>query len=94
MQTIQNAIGGRKVTSASKRTSAIFNPATGEQTATLPLSTADEVNAAIATAKAAADSWGSTPPLKRIKPIFKYKELLEKSADAIARAISATPAVR
>ena len=89
MQTIQNAIGGRKVTSASKRTSAIFNPATGEQTATLPLSTADEVNAAIATAKAAADSWGSTPPLKRIKPIFKYKELLEKSADAIARAISA-----
>jgi malonate-semialdehyde dehydrogenase (acetylating) / methylmalonate-semialdehyde dehydrogenase len=89
MQTIQNAIGGRKVTSASKRTSAIFNPATGEQTAILPLSTADEVNAAITTAKAAAGSWGSTPPLKRIKPIFKYKELLEKNADAIARAISA-----
>jgi malonate-semialdehyde dehydrogenase (acetylating) / methylmalonate-semialdehyde dehydrogenase len=89
VQTIQNAIGGRKVTSASKRTSAVFNPATGEQTATLPLSTADEVNAAIATAKAAAESWGSTPPLKRIKPIFKYKELLEKNADAIARAISA-----
>jgi malonate-semialdehyde dehydrogenase (acetylating) / methylmalonate-semialdehyde dehydrogenase len=89
VQTIQNAIGGRKVTSASKRTSAVFNPATGEQIATLPLSTADEVNAAIATAKAAAESWGSTPPLKRIKPIFKYKELLEKNADAIARAISA-----
>ena len=89
MHTIQNAIGGRKVTSASKRTSAVFNPATGEQTATLPLSTADEVNAAIAVAKAAAEAWGSTPPLKRIKPIFKYKELLERNAGDIARAISA-----
>jgi malonate-semialdehyde dehydrogenase (acetylating) / methylmalonate-semialdehyde dehydrogenase len=89
VHTIQNAIGGRKVTSVSKRSSAVFNPATGEQTATLPLSTADEVNAAIAVAKAAAEAWGSTPPLKRIKPIFKYKELLERNADAIARAISA-----
>ena len=89
MHTIQNAINGRKVTSSSKRTSAVFNPATGEQTATLPLSTADEVNGAIAAAKAASAAWGSTPPLKRIKPIFKYKELLERNADAIARAISA-----
>jgi malonate-semialdehyde dehydrogenase (acetylating) / methylmalonate-semialdehyde dehydrogenase len=89
VQTIQNAIGGRKVTSASKRTSAVFNPATGEQTAILPLSSSEEVNAAIAVAKAAAAGWGSTPPLKRIKPIFKFKELLERNADAIARAISA-----
>ena len=89
MQTIQNAVGGRKVTSASTRTSAVFNPATGEQTATLPLSTASEVNEAITAAKAAAAGWGSTPPLKRIKPIFKFKELLERNADAIARAISA-----
>ena len=89
MQTIQNAIGGHKVTSASTRTSAVFNPATGEQTASLPLSTANEVNEAIAAAKAAAAGWGSTPPLKRIKPMFKFKELLERNADAIARAISA-----
>jgi malonate-semialdehyde dehydrogenase (acetylating) / methylmalonate-semialdehyde dehydrogenase len=89
VHTIQNAINGRKVTSSSKRTSAVFNPATGEQTAILPLSTADEVNGAIAAAKAASAAWGATPPLKRIKPIFKYKELLERNADAIARAISA-----
>ena len=88
MQTIQNAIGGRKITSTSARSSAVFNPATGEQTAKLPLSTTEEVNAAIAVAKAAAQAWGSTPPLKRIKPIFKFKELLERNAAAIARAIS------
>jgi malonate-semialdehyde dehydrogenase (acetylating)/methylmalonate-semialdehyde dehydrogenase len=88
MLTIQNAIDGRKVTSASTRTSAVFNPATGEQIATLPLSTRDDVNAAIAIAKAASIAWGATPPLKRIKPIFKFKELLEANADKIARAIS------
>ncbi len=88
MQTIQNAINGRKITSTSSRTSAVYNPATGEQTAMLPLSTRDDVNAAIAAAKAAAPGWGSLPPLKRIKPIFKFKELLERNADAIARAIS------
>ncbi|MBX9683255.1 MAG: CoA-acylating methylmalonate-semialdehyde dehydrogenase [Hyphomicrobium sp.] len=88
MITIQNAINGRKITSTSSRTSAVYNPATGEQTATLPLSTRDDVNAAIAAAKAAAPGWGSLPPLKRIKPMFKFKELLERNADAIASAIS------
>lgn len=88
MQTIQNAIGGRKVTSASKRTTAVFNPATGEQTASLPLSDVSEVNDAVAAAKRAAAEWGATPPLKRVKPMFKFKELLERNADEIARAIS------
>jgi malonate-semialdehyde dehydrogenase (acetylating)/methylmalonate-semialdehyde dehydrogenase len=41
MQTIQNAIDGRRVTSASRRI-ALYNPATGEQTAELPL-TVEEV---------------------------------------------------
>ncbi|MGQ0457713.1 MAG: CoA-acylating methylmalonate-semialdehyde dehydrogenase [Hyphomicrobium sp.] len=89
MLTIHNAINGSKIASSSKRSSAVFNPATGEQTATLPLSTVDDVNAAIAAAKAASASWGATPPLKRIKPMFKFKELLEANADKIARAISA-----
>ena len=88
MQTIQNAINGRKVTSSSARASPVFNPATGEQTATLPLSTSEEINAAIAAAKAAAEGWGRTPPLKRIKPVFKFKELLERHAGEIASAIS------
>ena len=54
----------------------------------LPLSSADDLNAAVAAAKAAAVSWGATPPMKRVRPMFKFKELLEKNADEIARAIS------
>lgn len=88
LETIPNAIGGRKVTSTSKRTTAVYNPATGEQSAILPLSEASEINAAVAAAKKAAVEWAATPPLKRVKPMFKFKELLERHADEIARAIS------
>ena len=52
MQTIQNAIDGRKVTSASRRIAPVYNPATGEQTAELAaLDRSTEVNAAVAAAK-------------------------------------------
>jgi malonate-semialdehyde dehydrogenase (acetylating)/methylmalonate-semialdehyde dehydrogenase len=88
MQTIQNAIGGRKVTSVSKRIAPVFNPATGEQIANLPLSTARELDAAVEVAKKASVDWGATPPLKRIKPMFRFKELLDRHADEIASAIS------
>src|SRR3954465_13200473 len=88
MQTIQNAIGGKLVTSVSPRTQPVFNPATGEAIATLPLSTLDEINAAVAAAKKAQPAWGATTPMKRARVMFKFKELLEKHADELAREIS------
>ena len=60
MTTIQNAIGGKLVTSTSTRTQPVFNPATGEAIATLPLSTVDEINAAVAAANKAQPAWA--PP--------------------------------
>ncbi|WP_181707863.1 CoA-acylating methylmalonate-semialdehyde dehydrogenase [Chthonobacter rhizosphaerae] len=89
MRTIMNAIGGRLVASTSGRTAPVFNPATGEQVATVPLSSAEEVSEAIAAAKAASEAWGRTPPLKRARYMFKFKELIESHAADIARAISA-----
>jgi malonate-semialdehyde dehydrogenase (acetylating)/methylmalonate-semialdehyde dehydrogenase len=68
--------------------SAVFNPATGEQTAVLPLSTKSEIDEAVTVAVKAAIEWGTTPPMRRVKPMFKFKELLEKHANEIARAIS------
>ncbi|MFA5952339.1 MAG: CoA-acylating methylmalonate-semialdehyde dehydrogenase [Hyphomicrobium sp.] len=88
MRIIENAIGGRLSASVSSRTSPVFNPATGEQTAVLPLSTVEEVNAAVAAAKSASVDWGATPAMKRVRPLFRFKELLEKNADKIARIIS------
>jgi malonate-semialdehyde dehydrogenase (acetylating)/methylmalonate-semialdehyde dehydrogenase len=88
MQTIQNAIGGKLVTSTSTRTQPVFNPATGEPTATLHLSTLDELNAAVASAKAAFPAWSNTPPMKRARIMFRFKELLDRHADDLAREIS------
>ena len=88
MQTIQNAIGGKLVTSTSTRTQGVYNPATGEQSATLPLSTLDEINGAVAAAKAALPGWANTPPMKRARVMFRFKELLDKHADELAREVS------
>jgi malonate-semialdehyde dehydrogenase (acetylating) / methylmalonate-semialdehyde dehydrogenase len=88
MDIIQNAIDGRKIASSSQRTAPVYNPATGEQTAEVKLSTAGEVSSAVAAAKKAAASWGNTPPLRRVQPMFRFKELLQKNAEAIARVIS------
>ncbi len=88
MEQISNAIAGERRFSSSTRSSQIFNPATGEQIAELPLSTVDEVNEAVASAKAVAKEWGATPPLKRARYMFRFKELLDAHADDIAREIS------
>jgi malonate-semialdehyde dehydrogenase (acetylating)/methylmalonate-semialdehyde dehydrogenase len=88
MHMIENAINGRRAAVHALRTAPVFNPATGEEVARLPLSSADDLNAAVAAAKAAAGPWGTTPAMKRVRPFFKFKELLERNADEIARAIS------
>jgi malonate-semialdehyde dehydrogenase (acetylating) / methylmalonate-semialdehyde dehydrogenase len=87
MQRIANAVVGR--TEPSGRFSAVFNPATGEQTAELALSSAAEVDRAVQAAKAIAPEWGRTPPLKRARYMFEFKRLLDARAADIARAISA-----
>ena len=82
METISNIIGGQPTRSASQRTAPVFNPATGEQSAVLPLSTAAELDAAVAAAKAALPAWADMPPLKRARFMFRFKELLDDNVDA------------
>ncbi len=88
MYKIQNAIHGKKVNSTSSRTSQVFNPATGEQIGETPLSTIEEVNEAVASAKSIAKEWSKTPPLKRARYMFNFKHLLDKNAVEIARELS------
>jgi malonate-semialdehyde dehydrogenase (acetylating)/methylmalonate-semialdehyde dehydrogenase len=89
MQTLHNIIGGVAAKSTSPRSAPIFNPATGEQSAILPLSTAAELDAAVAAAKLALPAWGETPPLKRARFMFNFKQLLDANAERMAKAISA-----
>ena len=49
----------------------------------------ETVNHAVAKAAAAFPAWRETPPLKRARVMFKYKQLLERDADEIAAMITA-----
>jgi len=88
LNTLQNIIGGTPITSSSTRTAPVFNPATGEQSAVLPLSTAAELDAAVAAAKKALPEWADTPPMKRAKYLFRFKQLMEENSERLARVIS------
>jgi malonate-semialdehyde dehydrogenase (acetylating)/methylmalonate-semialdehyde dehydrogenase len=89
MNIIANRVGGAAVPSASGRTGPVFNPATGEQIATVPFSSADELDAAVKAARRAFPAWANTPPLKRAQHMFRLRELVENNADRLAEAISA-----
>ncbi|QYO77079.1 CoA-acylating methylmalonate-semialdehyde dehydrogenase [Devosia salina] len=88
MHVIENAVAGKRYVSSSTRRVPVFNPATGEQSAELPLSTLAELNAAVESAKKAQIAWGNTPPMKRARVMFKFKALLDQYADDLAREIS------
>lgn len=66
----------------------IFNPSTGEETGSVMLSGKGVVDQAVAAAKTALPEWANTPPLKRARIMFKYKELLEANLEALAEAVS------
>jgi malonate-semialdehyde dehydrogenase (acetylating)/methylmalonate-semialdehyde dehydrogenase len=85
---IQHFIGGRVVASAGGRQQDVFNPATGEVCARVALASADEVDAAVASAKAAAPAWAETAPLRRARIMSRFKELIEKNQDDLAAAIT------
>ncbi len=88
METVQNYINGQITESRSERFAPIYNPATGEQTRQVVLSSAAEVEQVVAIADAAFPAWAKTSPLKRARVMFKFKALLEQNMDKLARIIS------
>ncbi|MGF1760862.1 CoA-acylating methylmalonate-semialdehyde dehydrogenase [Photobacterium sagamiensis] len=88
MQLLQNFINGQVSGSKSERFAPVFNPATGEQSAQVVLSSADEVREAIAVAHEAFPAWSKTTPLRRARIMFKFKALLEENMVRLAEMIS------
>jgi malonate-semialdehyde dehydrogenase (acetylating)/methylmalonate-semialdehyde dehydrogenase len=87
IETLKNFIDGDWVQSQSDETLDIHNPATGEVIAQVPLSNADEVDAAINAAHAAFNDWRETPPYTRARYFFRLKELMEERFEEIARVV-------
>jgi len=81
-------IGGEWSSIGTLPTSPVFNPSTGEVIAGTPLGGAAEVDAAVRAAEAAFPAWAGTPPSERARVMFKYRTLLERDFEEIARLIS------
>ncbi len=86
MNTIGHLINGNVITEGT-RSQAVYNPSTGEATKQVDLASKATVEQAIAAAQAAFPEWRNTPPIKRARVMFKFKELLEANADKICRMI-------
>jgi malonate-semialdehyde dehydrogenase (acetylating) / methylmalonate-semialdehyde dehydrogenase len=80
-----NCVGGDWRPGHSSETFDVFNPATAEVLAKVPMADAVDVNAAVAAAAAAFPDWRRTPPQSRIQYLFKFRALLEQHGDEIAR---------
>ncbi len=85
---ITHWIAGRRVEGAAGRTGEVFNPATGEVTGLVRLADAGTVDAAVKTARAAWPSWAETSVLNRARVMFRFKELLDRQHDELARIIT------
>jgi malonate-semialdehyde dehydrogenase (acetylating)/methylmalonate-semialdehyde dehydrogenase len=89
MKTLHHFVNGQQVEGTSGRFGEVFNPATGEQTATVPFASADETRAAIGIAHDALPAWAAVPPVQRARVMFRFKELMERHKDEMAALVTA-----
>ncbi|WP_110643929.1 CoA-acylating methylmalonate-semialdehyde dehydrogenase [Salinicola sp. CPA57] len=88
MNTISHYIKGTLTEGRSDRFAAVYNPATGEQSARVALASADETRKAIGIAEEAFTHWSKVTPLRRARILFRFKALIEEHADELARLIA------
>ncbi len=88
MEELSHYINGARVKGKSGRFSDVFNPATGEVQAQVPLATADELAEAVAIAEAAQPAWAATNPQRRARVMMKFVHVLNENMDKLAEALS------
>ena len=79
-------IGGRSVEAVSGKTFATLNPATGQELAKVAEGDADDVDRAVAAARAAFEEgpWGGMAPADRKQLILRFASLVEAHTDELA----------
>ncbi|MGZ5274286.1 MAG: CoA-acylating methylmalonate-semialdehyde dehydrogenase [Caldimonas sp.] len=85
---IGHFVDGRRVAGGSGRRQPVYNPATGAVARHVALASAGEVDAAVASAKAAFPAWADTPPLRRARVLNAFLGLLNQHRDTLAAMIT------
>jgi betaine-aldehyde dehydrogenase len=81
---LRNFINGEFVDSANGQTEEVINPSTGEVIAEAPLSTAEDVDRAVAAARTAFETWGVTTPRERSEALLKLADAILEHGDEFA----------
>ncbi|MCE8033667.1 CoA-acylating methylmalonate-semialdehyde dehydrogenase [Billgrantia tianxiuensis] len=81
-------IDGQAVPSKSQEWRDVVNPATQEVVARVPFCTAEEVDRAVASAKAAFKEWRKTPLAKRMRIMLKFQALIREHTEELAALIT------
>ena len=89
VKTYKQFIGGEFVDAADGRTAEVINPATDQPIATVPASSAEDVDRAVNAAETAFASWKKTTPQDRSLLLLKIADAIEAKADELGRLESA-----
>jgi malonate-semialdehyde dehydrogenase (acetylating) / methylmalonate-semialdehyde dehydrogenase len=85
---LSNFVGGKWMPSSATQFIDVHNPARGTVIAQTPLSTAADVDRAVAAASKAFAGWSETPPVVRARTMFTFKALLEGHFEELARLVT------
>jgi malonate-semialdehyde dehydrogenase (acetylating)/methylmalonate-semialdehyde dehydrogenase len=88
-RTIGHWIDGRTHPGSSDRAGDVTNPATGQVTAQVALAGAEDVAAAVASARKASLDWAGTSVSARTQVVFRFRELLNSRKEELAAIITA-----
>ena len=83
MKTFQNFVNGRSVPASDGATHELINPSTGKVYATAPVSTQDDVNAAMSAAQGAFVEWKESTPSERQRALLKIADAFEERMDEV-----------
>ncbi|HVA88175.1 MAG TPA: CoA-acylating methylmalonate-semialdehyde dehydrogenase [Candidatus Saccharimonadales bacterium] len=86
---VNHWIGGRRVAGTSGRRGPVYNPATGAIAREVDFASIEEVDAAVAAAKAAFPAWRATSISRRAEILFRIRNLVEQRREEIAALLTA-----
>jgi len=85
---LRNYVAGSWTAPSGRDQIPVVNPATAEVIARVPVSSAQDVDRAVAAANEAFPQWRRTPPGDRIQYLFRLKQLLEENIEDLGRAVT------
>ena len=81
-------INGEFIDSQATETTPVLNPATQQELARVPMATRNEVDAAVASAKHAFNTWRDVAVPERARVMLRYQHLLKQHRDEIAEILA------